>query len=102
VTFFPLHFLGLSGMPRRIVDFPDFYQGWNMVATLGSSISLIATVLFFYVVYDMFAYGKAGRNAPYATKLLTQMQLIELLSNMKLSKKHINYLFLVFLDVPKN
>lgn len=88
VTFFPMHFLGLAGMPRRIPDYPDYYAGWNQVATTGSTISLIATLVFFYVVFDMFVYGKAGRKNPYSIALLTQMQLVELLlTNKSLIKK---------------
>ena len=79
VTFFPLHFLGLSGMPRRITDHPDFYQGWNWISTLGSSISLIATLLFFYVVFDMFVYGKLAKKSPYAIKILTEMQITNII-----------------------
>ena len=79
ITFMPLHFLGLAGMPRRIADFPDFYQGWNQIASFGSTISLIATIFFFYVVFDMLVYGKKGRKAPYAISIITQMQLSSLL-----------------------
>lgn len=90
ITFFPLHFLGLSGMPRRINDHPDCYQGWNELATLGSSISLIATLFFFYVVFDMFVYGLKGRKAPFSIKILTQMQLsIILLKKNYINKKKI-------------
>lgn len=53
VTFFPMHFLGLAGMPRRIPDYPDAFAGWNYVASFGSMISLISTVLFLYIVYDL-------------------------------------------------
>jgi heme/copper-type cytochrome/quinol oxidase subunit 1 len=52
LTFFPMHFLGLSGMPRRIPDFPDAYAGWNTIASLGSLISAIGFVFFFYVVSE--------------------------------------------------
>jgi cytochrome c oxidase subunit 1 len=51
ITFFPMHFLGLAGMPRRIPDFPDAYAGWNAVASYGSYISVLAALLFFYVVF---------------------------------------------------
>ena len=54
VTFFPMHFLGLAGMPRRIPDYPDAYHFWNLVSTYGSFISVVATLWFFYVVYAMF------------------------------------------------
>jgi cytochrome c oxidase subunit 1 len=52
-----MHFLGLAGMPRRIPDYPDFYEGWNKIASLGSSISVLAVFIFFYVVYDLLVYG---------------------------------------------
>jgi cytochrome c oxidase subunit 1 len=106
ITFMPLHFLGLSGMPRRITDYPDFYQGWNQISTLGSTISFISAILFFYVVYDMFVYGNPGRKAPYAVKILTHMQLVSILLKLKQlgsNKKALvirGLLFSVFADVP--
>jgi cytochrome c oxidase subunit 1 len=57
LTFFPMHFLGLAGMPRRIPDYPDAYSGWNAVASLGSYLSAIAALFFFYIVYISFVYG---------------------------------------------
>ena len=54
LTFFPMHFLGLAGMPRRIPDYPDAYATWNYIASFGSSISVVSTLVFFYVVYDIF------------------------------------------------
>lgn len=53
VTFFPMHFLGLAGMPRRISDYPDLFWGWNFVATGGSLISLISMIFFGWVLVDI-------------------------------------------------
>lgn len=87
LTFMPLHFLGLAGMPRRIADFPDFYQGWNQVASFGSTVSLFATFIFFYVVYDMLVYGSKGRKAPYSLKIVTELQLCALLLTSRINLK---------------
>jgi heme/copper-type cytochrome/quinol oxidase subunit 1 len=54
LTFFPMHFLGLAGMPRRYSDYPDAFAGWNLIATYGSNISLISVFFFFYLVYNTF------------------------------------------------
>ncbi len=50
ITFFPMHFLGLAGMPRRIPDYPDAFAGWNSIASFGSYVSALSTILFFYIV----------------------------------------------------
>jgi cytochrome c oxidase subunit 1 len=55
LTFFPMHFLGLQGMPRRYPDYPDAFWGWNMVASIGSYISFASALLFLYIVYKIFA-----------------------------------------------
>jgi len=58
ITFFPMHFLGIAGMPRRIPDYPDAYSGWNEIASFGSYISAIGGIFFFYIIYDTLVSGK--------------------------------------------
>jgi len=60
VTFFPLHFVGLAGMPRRIPDYPDVYIFWNQVGSVGSFITLLGLVVFFYIVWRILS-GKEPR-----------------------------------------
>ena len=67
VTFFPQHFLGLQGMPRRISDYPDAFAGWNLVSSLGSIISVIATGLFLHIVYNQLTEGKISVRNPWLT-----------------------------------
>jgi len=55
ITFFPMHFLGLAGMPRRIPDYPDAFATWNYVASIGSQISFIGVIVFMFVLYYTFS-----------------------------------------------
>ena len=66
LTFFPMHFLGLAGMPRRIPDYPDAFSGWNAISSFGSIVSVVATILFGYIVYDLFINGKEVQENPWA------------------------------------
>ncbi len=54
LTFFPMHFLGLAGMPRRIPDYPDAFAGWNFVASVGAFVSAAGALLFFYILWRTF------------------------------------------------
>jgi cytochrome c oxidase subunit 1 len=67
VTFFPQHFLGLQGMPRRISDYPDAFVGWNLISSFGSIISVVSAWLFLYIVYDQLVGGRAASRFPWAT-----------------------------------
>ena len=63
LTFFPMHFLGLAGMPRRVPDYPDAFAGWNAVASFGSYISAFSVLLFFYIVYITLTDGEKNTSA---------------------------------------
>ncbi len=62
VLFFPQHFLGLAGMPRRYVDYPDAFTYWNHISSIGSYITAAATLLF--VVSMLYSYFIARVRAP--------------------------------------
>ncbi len=65
VLFFPQHFLGLAGMPRRIPDYPDVYAGWNFVSSIGAAITVAGTLLFYYIVINTLASGRKAAANPW-------------------------------------
>jgi cytochrome c oxidase subunit 1 len=72
LTFFPMHFLGVAGMPRRVPDYPDIFAGWNLVASVGSYIAFTGHVLFIIgALYTVFWGRRAAANpwGPGATTL---------------------------------
>jgi len=65
MTFFPMHFLGAAGMPRRIPDYPDAYAGWNLIASIGSYISAAGIILFIFIVIYTLTRGKKCAANPW-------------------------------------
>ena len=58
LVFFPQHFLGLAGMPRRIPDYPDAFAGWNMVSSIGAVVSGIGLLVFLFGLFRTFTAGE--------------------------------------------
>jgi cytochrome c oxidase subunit 1 len=65
ITFFPQHFLGLAGMPRRIPDYPDAFSGWNQVSSIGAYVSYAGTLLFIVLIFHALKFGKKCGNNPW-------------------------------------
>nr|APU89530.1 cytochrome oxidase subunit 1 [Porcellio dilatatus dilatatus] len=71
LTFFPQHFLGLGGMPRRYSDFPDVYSFWNMISSIGSILSVLSVMLFLMIIWEAFL---AGRNSIFTLSLSSSLE----------------------------
>jgi cytochrome c oxidase subunit 1 len=71
MVFFPQHFLGLSGMPRRYVDYPDAFAGWNYVSSVGSYISALGLVVFFIGIIYAFARKEKAADNPWGVGATT-------------------------------
>jgi cytochrome c oxidase subunit 1 len=65
LLFFPMHFLGLAGMPRRIPDYPTAYAGWNKVASYGAYITAFATLFFIVSIFYALWRGKKAESNPW-------------------------------------
>lgn len=70
LTFFPMHFLGLAGMPRRYSDYPDVYQPWNILSRVGSMISVVSVIYFLFILWEsLVSHRPAIRNNRKSTSL---------------------------------
>jgi cytochrome c oxidase subunit 1 len=65
LVFFPQHFLGLAGMPRRYADYPDAFAGWNYVSSIGSYIAVAGLLVFFANLIYSFSKKKAAAQNPW-------------------------------------
>jgi len=90
LTFFPMHFLGLAGMPRRVPDYPDAYTPYNYIASFGSLISLLASVFFIYLLIDIFV-----KKVPFTT-----FPSISFFDSTSLNKVNRNYSLDWYLNTP--
>jgi cytochrome c oxidase subunit I len=70
-AFFPQHFLGLAGMPRRVVDYPDAFSGWNYVSSVGAYISGIGLIVFFAGIAHAVVRKRRAADNPWGTGATT-------------------------------
>ncbi|WP_036294648.1 cytochrome c oxidase subunit I [Methylosinus sp. PW1] len=71
LVFFPQHFLGLAGMPRRYIDYPDAFALWNYWSSVGAAIAAVSVLLFFYTVAEAFLRKREAGNNPWGVGATT-------------------------------
>ncbi|MDP3531775.1 MAG: cytochrome c oxidase subunit I [Alphaproteobacteria bacterium] len=71
LTFFPMHFLGLAGMPRRVPDYPDAFTPWNHIVSMGAYLSGISALFFIFIVIYTLIKGKKAEANPWGVGATT-------------------------------
>ncbi len=71
LLFFPQHFLGLAGMPRRYIDYPDVFSGWNYVSSWGSYISAFSILIFLWCIVEAFMKKRVAGDNPWGESATT-------------------------------
>jgi len=71
LVFFPQHFLGLAGMPRRYIDYPEVFAGWNQISSYGSYLSAVGVLIFLYGVFEAFAKKRLAGDNPWGVGATT-------------------------------
>lgn len=94
LTFFPMHFLGLAGMPRRIPDYPDAFAGLNSLVSYGSILSVVSSIFFLAIVVETLSNGlvsstffkynnQVGFDNPYTTWGIEKQGWLQMKANTK-------------------
>ena len=96
LTFFPMHFLGLAGMPRRIPDYPDSFVNWNYYSSFGSIISVVSVFFFIYLIVDAFNFKlNYSKNIIYINLIFNKLfNFIKINKSYLFINTTINYLFI--------
>jgi cytochrome c oxidase subunit 1 len=104
ITFFPMHFMGLAGMPRRISDYHEAFAGWNKIASMGAMVSVVATVVFLVLLLHAFWRSEPSKESGYHTtgSIIIPRALVQQRGwNIMSGKSTISGLFMALLAADK-